>query len=395
MSSDVVRRRADSLPTLTGVRGIAALAVFLCHAQPIVLRVLGLGPNQGLAIIDSGFRGVDLFFILSGFILFHVHAHDFAVLDADRVKRFYMLRFFRVYPLNTLVLLLLVPLPLLAPSFVDWHRSAHLSQGAYHARDFSWAAFVQSLLLAQTWTGLKLGTWNEPAWTLSAEVFGYACFPALALLVNRLRSSAGSLLFVLGSLSSFVLLMMLGGHGTNNPSGTFGLIRMALCFSAGVGLSSLFHMHPRVAVFAPGLAIVSAIEVLTCFGEPKLGVLSVFGFAGLIFALAYHQGAVACFTTAPVVMWLGRVSFSFYLIHLVPLEAFDYLSQRSLSADRPATMTTFLAALALPFLLATLLHRFAEVPFQKLGRTLSARPERRAPLQPSASPLERPSGSAL
>jgi peptidoglycan/LPS O-acetylase OafA/YrhL len=95
-------------------------------------------------------------------------------------------------------------------------------------------------------------------------------------------------------------------------------------------------------------------------------------------------------------MWLGRVSFSFYLIHLIPLEVFEYLSQVSFGADRPAVAVMFVAALALPFVLAALLHRFAEVPLQKLGRTLSARPGRcAAPTKRSARPLERSSGSAL
>jgi hypothetical protein len=57
----VMQRSTGLLPSLTGLRGIAAMGVFLCHFQPIALSFFGVDPNRALTIISSGFRGVDLF----------------------------------------------------------------------------------------------------------------------------------------------------------------------------------------------------------------------------------------------------------------------------------------------------------------------------------------------
>jgi peptidoglycan/LPS O-acetylase OafA/YrhL len=369
-----LKRSAAALPALTGVRGVAALAVFLCHLQPIGLHVLGLAPDAGLTVIGSGFRGVDLFFILSGFILFHVHAGDFDVLSGAGARRFYVLRFFRVYPLNAFVLTLMAPLVILLPEYAQWHRLAHLPQGAYHARDFSLLGFVQSLLLVQSWTELKPGTWNEPAWTLSAEVLGYICFPGLAVIVGRLRSGWQTTALAALGLATFGLLMILGGHATNNPSALFGLVRMALCFGAGVCLCRTFQLRARSDRTRGLLAVASAAFIALCFWQTRLGVLSVFGFAGLIYSLACGAGLISSFMTSPLVMWLGRISFSLYIIHLIPLDLFDWLLSRYESdLSRPVSVAMLAVAASLPFALAAFTHRLVEQPFQRLGRRIAER----------------------
>ena len=370
-----VQRGSKSLPGLTGVRGVAAMAVFLCHFQPIALRFSGIDAKHGLRIIENGFRGVDLFFILSGFILFHVHSPEVYVFGRIRAMQFYTLRFFRVYPLNTFVLMVLLSLTLLLPQFVAWHRAAHLSQGAYHLQDFSFRAFVQSLLLVQTWTGNKVGTWNEPAWTLSAEVLGYILFPILAPLICRRTSAIETVVAAVAGLTAFVVLMIMCGHATNNPSGTFGLVRMFFCFAAGMCLCRAYQLVslPRAAVSY--LTLASAVMTVLCLSLRGAGVFSVFGFAGLIFGLACQSGPISYLMTARPVMFLGRISFSFYIIHIIPLDLFSWLLADSLIDIPPYVTIAALGMLvAVTVLSASLTYRFVETPFQRLGRRLAAHP---------------------
>src|SRR5579872_5470162 len=88
---------AKEIKPLTSIRGIAAMWVYFSHCQfleaynPFFARLTG-----------NGFYGVDIFFILSGFILSYVHIEDFTAGAAVRSNytRFLFLRFARIYPLH-------------------------------------------------------------------------------------------------------------------------------------------------------------------------------------------------------------------------------------------------------------------------------------------------------
>jgi peptidoglycan/LPS O-acetylase OafA/YrhL len=371
--NDSTQRSAEPLPGLTGVRGIAAVGVFLYHLQPAALSLFGLDPGQGLSVVASGFRDVDLFFILSGFVLFHVHSGAFVRLDVGRITTFYTQRFFRVYPLNTFVLLLLVPLPFVLPQFVEWHRLTYAPYGAYNLRNYSVGGFVQSLLLAQTWTFVQLGTWNGPAWSLSAEVLGYAVFPFLAAYICRRTSGFRAGMLAIASLTILVLLLAIGGHARNNPNGVFAVIRMAFCFAAGVCLCRSFQLLEVSRVSAAILTLVSVAVIGACFWQDRLGLFSVFGFAGLIFGLAYRSGPVDRLLTTGPMMFLGRISFSLYLVHLPPLDLFDWLARQGINdSSVGAKSAALIGMIAACFVLATLTYHLVEVPFQRVGRHVSA-----------------------
>src|SRR4051794_24814627 len=72
-----------SIDSLTGIRGVAALWVFLTHYQAVMAAYLHSPEINDNAFLYNGFRGVDLFFVLSGFILMHVHGEDFRTFRED------------------------------------------------------------------------------------------------------------------------------------------------------------------------------------------------------------------------------------------------------------------------------------------------------------------------
>ncbi len=363
-----------SIDSLTGIRGVAAVWVFLTHYQAVMAAYLDnprIGDNS---FLYNGFRGVDLFFVLSGFILMHVHGEDFRTLGANALRRFYVLRFFRVYPLNTVVLLALLPIGIGMPGVVDWFRMDHGVPIPYHSHDFSAAGFVQSLLLAQTWTVLKLGEWNGPAWSLSAEVFGYAMFPLLACGLVRWRSAAACAAAAFASLTVLMVLLVRFGHTQDSPTGSFGLIRMIFGFVAGMGMARCFRLLPASARLA-GLPLGSAAAaasvafIALALAAPWANMLVVFGFCGLIFALAFQQGPVNALLSSRPAMFLGRISFSLYMIHYIPLKLSLWLLQTQLDGTGLATRVACLAAVVVVCLvLAALTHRFLELRFQRYAR---------------------------
>jgi peptidoglycan/LPS O-acetylase OafA/YrhL len=141
-----------NIPSLTGVRGVAAAWVFLTHFQLVMAAYLEApGINAKTFMYNSlsnGYRGVDLFFVLSGFILMYVHRADFQQLSTVAMHDFYLMRFFRVYPLNTVILVALLPIGLAMPDVVQWFRFDHGVPIPYQDNYFSAPGFVQSLFLA-------------------------------------------------------------------------------------------------------------------------------------------------------------------------------------------------------------------------------------------------------
>ncbi len=111
-----------------------------------------------------------------------VHERDFPRLGWPPLLRFAWLRVLRVYPLATIVLLLIVVLTL-----VDRDFAANWAHGSVPP-NLTASAFWRTLFLANRWWLPTDGDWNQPEWSLSVEIMGYAAFPFIALLATRLRN---------------------------------------------------------------------------------------------------------------------------------------------------------------------------------------------------------------
>jgi peptidoglycan/LPS O-acetylase OafA/YrhL len=365
-----------SIPSLTGIRGIAAAYVFLTHFQNVLAVYLERPEINANSFMYNGFRGVDLFFVLSGFILMHVHSRDFVRLRWPALRAFYILRFSRVYPLNAVVLFALLPIGLGMPNLVAWFRFNDGVDPQWHVHDFCAAGFMQELFLAQTWTILKLGEWNGPSWTLSAEVVGYALFPFVAQTLIRRRSPTACILSASCSLSLLTALLIAFGHANNNPTGSFGLVRLVFSFLTGMFLCRAFQLwHTRRWLVGTAITMISVLFIVLTLSFRQVNVLTIWGFSGLIWGLAYQQGPFNALAGSRMAMFMGRISFSFYLIHFIPLKLSLWLFETS--TYRPSLTLRIVVLLALPLgciAMATAMHRYVERPIQHLARRLLGRP---------------------
>jgi peptidoglycan/LPS O-acetylase OafA/YrhL len=159
------------LVVLTSIRAFAALEVVLVHT------LFELGgdwaralPTPILSILSQGQVAVSFFFVLSGFILAYTYCDAGGGLRGS-ARRFWRARFARIYPLYFLALLLDLPRGLsffltTAPSLASGWAKIAISGVAY-------------LALVQSWYPRVTNSWNTPGWSLSAEAFFYALFPAL------------------------------------------------------------------------------------------------------------------------------------------------------------------------------------------------------------------------
>src|SRR5579871_2767592 len=180
--------KAQYLSNLTPLRGIAALLVAIFHFEMAIARFV---PAQTTMFFEKCYLMVDLFFIMSGFIIFHVYRESFAnAIKKEKLKKFIVARFARIYPLHIFSLLLLVILVI-----------AFSPAGTYPNRIEDPSAILTNVFLLQSYYIHNIFTWNIPAWSISAEWISYMLFPLIALFVSKKRSLSVVLLtvFIIGA----------------------------------------------------------------------------------------------------------------------------------------------------------------------------------------------------
>lgn len=347
--------------SLTGVRGVAALWVYLYHMTNAGFG-LGLPGLAAIPMARFGWAGVDLFFALSGFVLMHAHGQDFATWSSPRLERFLKLRVARVYPLSLTALGLVVLIVLVDPAFAAWFR-------LQAPGNLSAVAFAKTALLATRWGIPGPGDWNEPVWSLSAELVGYAAFPFLAWALMRARGF-WTPVAVAGLSLAALFGFQLATHETadNFYDLHSALVRMACGLTAGAALSVAFaHAPAWVARTATPLSLIALALIAAGGVRPDLAAAAPLGFSLLVFALAFQRGPINALLASNPIHALGRISFPLYLIHSMPLMALGFWG----IDDEPApalAAAALVACVAATLALSALLHIWVERPAQAWGR---------------------------
>ncbi|MGH4033402.1 maltotransferase domain-containing protein [Actinomycetota bacterium Odt1-20B] len=384
-----VERPPARLDSLTALRFVAAFLVFCLHAS------LGVPPlPEGVQplLAKAGWAGVSCFFILSGFVLAHAARPD------DTPRRFWRRRLAKIYPNHALT----------AAAAFALLTTAHLTP--------TLAELLPNLLLLHAWVPdpAVFVSGNPVSWSLSAELFFYALFPALWHVLARVRprhlwTCALLLTGTITALPAAVHLLVPPGPPLPMPDGTPGLWHYWAVyvlpparlpeFALGMVLARIVRTGrwrgpgPRTAALLAAGACVLATHAPYLYG---LTAVTTVPLAALICALATtdrtdrtdRTGAPArrCRALARRAMVrLGELSFAFYLVHRPVLTHGDRLLA---AAGIHATTGMFTAALrtlaflAVSLLLARLLHDGVERPLtRRLGRP---RPPRDLPNSPKS-----------
>ena len=353
------------VPSLTGVRGVAALWVVLFHIQ-IFSGELGINFLYGTPILRTGWAGVDLFFVLSGFVLMLVHERDFPRLRWPPLLRFAWLRFFRVYPLATVVLLLILAMVLVDRDFAATWTNLSVPP------NFTVSSFFRTLFLATRWWSPTDGDWNQPVWSLSVEILGYVAFPFIAVLSTRLNNRW----LIVGLTICCLIFPTAYAYFVHPPkiynddlfwgAGT----RMAGAFTGGVLLARLHRLTPESWRSKQGVVAdlgVAGLFVALLVEQPYLYGLITLCFGAIVYGLAADRGLANRVFAAPLAVWLGRISFPLYLAHLMALAWLRYGLFRD-NAGVTERLTGLLVYLVFIFSLAWLLHVYVERPTHRFAR---------------------------
>jgi peptidoglycan/LPS O-acetylase OafA/YrhL len=277
---------------LSALRGLAALWVMLHHLN-------GMAPQLLLpAVAANGWTAVDIFFVLSGYVL----TAAYGTRARSELSRFYAKRICRIYPLHICIMLALAAVVLAAP-FIG----LRLRSDRFH----DWSDFPVILALLQPYFPQHGQWWNAPSWSAAVELPCYAAFPFCVPFLAKLGMPAR---LTLMTVATIVQIWLQAGSTEGVFVGLSSFIRGASGFVVGVLLHELIaKWKPRrwEASLVEGAAL-SAIALACASGMAPLvqgaGAL-------LIAALSRDMGIIACLLRGGPFVWLGRVSFSIYLLH--------------------------------------------------------------------------------
>ena len=229
------RAKPRQLPSLTSLRGLAALWVVLYHYSAIYLPRLDISSYSNF--IGKGYLAVDLFFMLSGFVMTHVYYDAFSESITEHYRNFLVARIARLYPLHLLVLFLFVATVL--TSQLLGYLTTGTMQGIPLKGPQSFSAFVANLFMLQ---GLDAGelSWNYPAWSISVEFIAYLAFPFALPVIWRARAAV-KIAVALVLFAALGVLAYLTRDDFNQWNGPITLLRCLPEFILGTLLYSAYR----------------------------------------------------------------------------------------------------------------------------------------------------------
>lgn len=351
--------------TLTGVRAYAAIWVMLLHL-PFSVGVLPhvtLGP-----IARHGAWGVDLFFVLSGFILSLLYVPRFQAQGLRKVYRNYLVaRFARIYPLHLVTLVILAVYFISRRVFTD-----EPPMGAFGLR-----SLVANATLLHGWGYVDRLTWNYPSWSISAEWFAYLLMtPALACGLRRL-STLGSILVAFSLWTALYMVVHDQDQRIHELTISWAIPRIVAEFTLGYALYRMYEritLMPNAADFLVAIGIGGLLTL--CFLPDSAEWFLAPVLAVLILGLAKEGPfARALFGNRLAVFW-GERSYAIYMVHAV-VQIFNamiliHLEWENLTATQGWAL--FFALIAVVLVASHLAYEWIEVPWRvRLRKTWEQR----------------------
>ncbi|MBL7901545.1 MAG: acyltransferase [Bacteroidia bacterium] len=305
------------LPGLNALRGFAALLVAVFHFDSMVMH-LTFSDNSWF--VRNAYLMVDLFFIISGFILFHLYGASFKKqLRKEAYLNFLRARIARIYPLHLFTLLVFV---VLIYGSINPYMSGTLTDLIHDPK-----AIPTHLLLLQSFGFHKIFTWNLPSWSISAEWFSYLLFPLLALFIAKQQSRSLLFLTVFATMVylaiEYVLprskeIWSLPNARDINVTYDYGFLRGLAGFIAGMLTYHLYNRKVLTPLVSRDSAGLFCLIIFFFFMNGEYNDLFYIPvFMTLVLCLASNQEKMLQVCMFKPFQFLGDISYSIYMVHYV------------------------------------------------------------------------------
>lgn len=302
--------RAEFRPDIQAVRALAVLLVVLYHAD--------------IPGVHGGFLGVDVFFVISGFVITNVLLRERASRGTTSIPVFYARRIRRILPAATIVLI--------ATVFATYHWLSYIT-GAANANDAKYvAAFVGNFHFAslgtQYFTATQPPSTLQQFWSLAVEEQFYLVWPLLFLVLTlpwRLLSPTARLVGTLSAVIGLSLTWCIIETGQNESLAFFSPLTRAWELALGAILAVVApHLRGRSPRWGLLLALAGFGVVLLCTWTdtstttwPGTAVIAPVVATGAMIAGGSLRGpeAIGRLVGFAPIQWIGNISYSLYLVH--------------------------------------------------------------------------------
>lgn len=350
---------------LESLRGLAALLVVFFHIPK-------WHPFLNARIINNGYLMVDLFFVLSGFVIFNAYGNN--IKSLRDLVRFQFLRFGRLYPVH--ILFLLVFLLLEIAKYLAQTTIGTVIPNSQPFRENNFTALIQHIFLVQAIgpTG-NHNTFNVPSWSISVEFYTYLVFACVVLLS---RYGYRSIIFSVIAIASVVLLASAATFGFEDVLRGLGGFSIG-CLTA-VAVKNATLKVSRAASLILFLAVIALLQFKT---SRAYDVAIYFLTAGLIGALVLQKnGLLNRVLRFGGFVWLGAISYSLYMSHSavewvanqlfrVVLKVPEVIAVTGRSIPQLSGFSTLLGVsfiVILSFAVSALVYKYVEKPWRERSR---------------------------
>ncbi len=356
--------RRDEIPSLTGLRGVAAWLVVIAHTSSFFVAMQprwldytwGFGSNLAMTT----------FFVLSGFVIHYNYGAAITAKGGPAIRSFLVARFARLYPLYVLTLLIAIAL---SPSIVR--------------EDAFWQWSWRYLTMSQDWTPTLLdgkplwALYIGAAWSISAEVGIYLFYLLVAMPLDWLRNVRSTLTSI--GILAIACTIIVAGYACGFWFGSLPLagwwfylspVARAPEFLLGALIAQIYLVDPNLPN-TRWLGIAGASWVIAAFAasyvDPGFQPSFAFapGVAAVMFFLARHRDGAASSLATPIMRVLGDASYSIYMLHGIVL---SYVIRQS---PYLPTGLRIAMAWALIILLSIAVYHYFEAPARRWIRMIA------------------------
>jgi peptidoglycan/LPS O-acetylase OafA/YrhL len=347
---------------LESIRGLAAFLIVFYHFPE-------WNPILDIGLVNNSYLMVDLFFVLSGFVIFNAYAEK--ITTKKELFRFQLLRFGRLYPVHLLFLFVFLGIEI--AKYIASTKFGINSPNTIPFEINNFSAFVKNIFLISSVLPNQLLTYNQPAWSISVEFYTYLVFAAYILFIKK----SNVMFFV--ALSFISLLMLI----TKN---TFGFDNMLRCFGGFfIGcLTAKFTkgIKKNLPNFYSVIAFFTIISFLQLKTTKDFDLLIYLLTAALIATLVLSKnGILKTILRFRFLTWLGAVSYSVYMSHGAilwvvnqvirvvlkkPELAVDGFSTPQLS--QPEALFACVVVVSVVLIVSAFVYNFIEKPMREKSR---------------------------
>lgn len=389
--------RTGEIRALTGLRIVAALWVVFFHFRPLLWEASPRLQDDLGPLFDAGAMGVDLFFILSGFVLTWNYLDRMGpAWSARATLHFLWLRLSRVWPIY-LVTMHLAALWIICTLHVGDVPSPE-------ADKLTAIEYVRQFFMVQLWFSpyFDFTSWNGPAWSISAEWLAYLLFGFVILVVYRIaRASRARSLLLLAMFAALppTLLLLASGHLYTPWSWLPRILAQFLAGALACAAVRRLRISGRgrrvagatslglAALMVGGLYYYDAHPVA---GMVDSGALVAVLFTPFVVALSVGTGWLPALLSTRPLHYGGQISFGLYMIHEPVHTAWNWaVAQYDITMPKSTAKLVVIGLILAAVAAAMALYHGVEEPARRWMRRMVDTPDVHGPDKPAAAPPPR------